>query len=95
MLIERFAQSLLILQIYERRNSLFLKQKMGADICSLPIPYKQTFELRNYTSSNFLASTYWAMPTATRLASFMANTTVWGVCTTSPPANTPLRVVMP
>lgn len=46
-------------------------------------------------SSSFMASTYWAMPSATSLAAFMASTTVWGRCTTSPPANTPRRVVIP
>lgn len=48
-----------------------------------------------HSSSNLMASTYWAMPTATSLAAFMASTTVCGRCTTSPPANTPRRVVMP
>ncbi len=48
-----------------------------------------------HSSSNLMASTYCAMPTATSLAAFMASTTVCGRCTTSPPANTPRRVVMP
>ena len=39
------------------------------------------------------ASTYWAMPKATRLASCMAWTTVAWRLATSPPAKTPLRVV--
>ena len=46
-------------------------------------------------SISLMASTYWAIPSATCLASRMASTTVEGRFTTSPPANTPLRVVMP
>ena len=46
-------------------------------------------------SISLMASTYCAIPSATCLASRMASTTVEGRLTTSPPANTPLRVVMP
>ena len=46
-------------------------------------------------SNSFTASTYCAIPSATCLASRMASTTVDGRFTTSPPANTPLRVVIP
>ncbi len=51
--------------------------------------------LASTCSSSFTASTYCAMPSATCLAAFMASTTVCGRCTTSPPAKTPRRVVMP
>ena len=39
------------------------------------------------------ASTYWAIPAATFLDSFMASTTVAGPCTTSPLLNTPARLL--
>ena len=40
---------------------------------------------------SFTASIYCAIPCDTSLAAFIASTTVCGRCTTSPPANTPLR----
>lgn len=48
----------------------------GRKFCPGKFRFTELINERNYSPSNFFASTYWAIPTATFLASFIANTTV-------------------